>query len=143
MRLISELESLGLRISNMNKLNDVEEIENLVDNLKQQFIRDYKSSVVFTDWNTSNTKWRCNFWSGNNQVWKPWINNNNNKIAQVKKDRDKYNIITEWISLFIYIYIIYNVVVGTRGMTGFNKMLLGSTALEVVTYSNSTVVVVK
>ena len=35
------------------------------------------------------------------------------------------------------------VVVGTRGMTGFKKMLLGSTALEVVTYSDCSVMVVK
>ncbi|MDQ5868930.1 MAG: universal stress protein [Thermoproteota archaeon] len=35
------------------------------------------------------------------------------------------------------------VVVGTRGMTGFKKMLLGSVALEVVTYSDCSVIVVK
>jgi nucleotide-binding universal stress UspA family protein len=35
------------------------------------------------------------------------------------------------------------VVVGTRGMTGFKKLLLGSVALEVVTYSDCTVMVVK
>lgn len=35
------------------------------------------------------------------------------------------------------------IVVGTRGMTGFKKMLLGSTALEVVTYSDCSVMVVK
>ena len=35
------------------------------------------------------------------------------------------------------------IVVGTRGMTGFKKMLLGSVALEVVTYSECSVMVVK
>src|SRR6476619_1644184 len=35
------------------------------------------------------------------------------------------------------------IVVGTRGMTGFKKMLLGSVALEVVTYSDCSVMVVK
>lgn len=35
------------------------------------------------------------------------------------------------------------VVLGTRGMTGFKKLLLGSVALEVVTYSYCTVMVVK
>jgi nucleotide-binding universal stress UspA family protein len=35
------------------------------------------------------------------------------------------------------------IVVGTRGMTGFKKLLLGSVALEVVTYSYCDVMVVK
>lgn len=35
------------------------------------------------------------------------------------------------------------IVVGTRGMTGFKKLLLGSVALEVVTYSHCDVIVVK
>jgi nucleotide-binding universal stress UspA family protein len=35
------------------------------------------------------------------------------------------------------------VVVGTRGMSGFAKQLLGSTALGVVTYAHCTVIVVK
>ena len=35
------------------------------------------------------------------------------------------------------------IVVGTRGNTGFKKMLLGSVALEVVTYSDCSVMVVK
>jgi hypothetical protein len=38
--LISELESLGISAS---KLNDVYEVENLVEHLKQTFIQDYKS----------------------------------------------------------------------------------------------------
>jgi hypothetical protein len=40
---ISELESLGIRSSKLNELNDVYEIENLVEHLKQIFIQDYKS----------------------------------------------------------------------------------------------------
>jgi nucleotide-binding universal stress UspA family protein len=35
------------------------------------------------------------------------------------------------------------IVVGTRGMSGFAKQLLGSTALGVVTYAHCTVMVVK
>lgn len=41
--LISELESLGIRASKLNELNDVYEVENLVEHLKQTFIQDYKS----------------------------------------------------------------------------------------------------
>jgi hypothetical protein len=47
---VSELESLGLSTSKLNELNDVDEIGNLVENLKQMFIQDYKSTSVFTDW---------------------------------------------------------------------------------------------
>jgi hypothetical protein len=39
--LISELESLGIRKEKLNELNDVYEIQNLVDNLKQTFIQDH------------------------------------------------------------------------------------------------------
>jgi len=46
---ISELESLGLETSKLNELNDSYEVENLVDNLKQMFYQDYKSTHVFTD----------------------------------------------------------------------------------------------
>ncbi len=41
--LISELESLGIRSAKLNELNDVYEIQNYVDNIKQTFIQDYKS----------------------------------------------------------------------------------------------------
>jgi hypothetical protein len=41
--LLNELESLGIRKEKLNELNDVYEIENLVENLKQTFIQDYKS----------------------------------------------------------------------------------------------------
>jgi hypothetical protein len=41
--LISELESLGIRTSRLNELNDVYEMEGLVEHLKQTFIQDYKS----------------------------------------------------------------------------------------------------
>ena len=47
---ISELESLGLETSKLNKLNDFYEVENLVENLKQMFYQEYKSMHVFTDW---------------------------------------------------------------------------------------------
>jgi len=48
--LLSELESLGT--NNKQKLNDLYnsyEIESLVDNIKQNFLRDYKSGSIFTD----------------------------------------------------------------------------------------------
>lgn len=35
------------------------------------------------------------------------------------------------------------IVVGTRGMSGFAKQLLGSTALGVVTYAHCTVIVAR
>jgi len=46
---ISELESLGLEAQNLNELNDTFEVENLVQNLKQKYLHDYKSMPVFTD----------------------------------------------------------------------------------------------
>ena len=46
---ISELESLGLETQNLNELNDSYEVENLLENLKQMLIQDYKSMPVFTD----------------------------------------------------------------------------------------------
>ena len=46
---ISELESLGLEIRQLNELNDSYEVENLVENLKQMLFQDYKSMSVFTD----------------------------------------------------------------------------------------------
>ena len=39
---INELESLGIRTGKLNELNDLYEIQNLVDHLKQTFIQDYK-----------------------------------------------------------------------------------------------------
>jgi hypothetical protein len=45
----SDLESLSLQMTKLNPLNDLYEIEHLVDNLKQRFIRDYKSTSIFTD----------------------------------------------------------------------------------------------
>jgi len=41
--LISESESLGISASKLNELNDVYEVENLVEHLKQTFIQEYKS----------------------------------------------------------------------------------------------------
>ena len=44
MPLVSELESLGIRSKKLNELNDVYEVKNLVENIKQTFFQDYKSS---------------------------------------------------------------------------------------------------
>ena len=41
---ISELESLGIKSEKLNELNDVYEVKNLVENIKQTFIQDFKSS---------------------------------------------------------------------------------------------------
>ena len=46
---ISELESLGLETSKVNELNDSYEVENLVENLKQNFYQEYKSMNLFSD----------------------------------------------------------------------------------------------
>ena len=47
--LISELESLGLSIKELNELNDDYELENLLYNLKQMLIQEYKTTPRFTD----------------------------------------------------------------------------------------------
>ena len=44
MPFISELESLGIRSKKLNELNDVYEVKNLVENIKQTLFQDYKSS---------------------------------------------------------------------------------------------------
>ena len=41
---ISELESLGIRSKILNELNDVYEVRNLVENIKQTLFQEYKSS---------------------------------------------------------------------------------------------------
>jgi hypothetical protein len=41
---ISELESLGIKSEKLNEMNDVYEVKNLVENIKQTFIEDFKSS---------------------------------------------------------------------------------------------------
>ena len=46
---VSELESLGIKTSQLNDLNDGYEIGNLIENLKQMYIQDYKSNSTFTD----------------------------------------------------------------------------------------------
>ena len=51
---VSELESLGLSTPKLNEFNDVDEIGNLVENIKQALIQDYKSASVFTDWRLRN-----------------------------------------------------------------------------------------
>jgi hypothetical protein len=46
---MSELESLGLETPKLNELNDSYEVENLVENLKQNFYQEYKSMNLFSD----------------------------------------------------------------------------------------------
>ncbi|MDW0257076.1 MAG: hypothetical protein QN732_12120 [Nitrososphaeraceae archaeon] len=41
---VSELESLGIRSEKLNELNDVYEVKNLVENIKQNLFQDFKSS---------------------------------------------------------------------------------------------------
>ena len=41
---VSELESLGIRSKKLNELNDVYEVRNLVENIKQSLFQEYKSS---------------------------------------------------------------------------------------------------
>ena len=41
---VSELESLGLRSKRLNEFNDVYEVKNLVENIKQTLYQDYKAS---------------------------------------------------------------------------------------------------
>ncbi|MGI0022139.1 MAG: hypothetical protein ACRD9Q_04675 [Nitrososphaeraceae archaeon] len=41
---VSELESLGIRSKKLNELNDVYEVKNLVENIKQTLFQEYKSS---------------------------------------------------------------------------------------------------
>ena len=46
---ISELVSLGLDTPKLNDLNDNYEIGNLIENLKQTYYQEYKSTSVFSD----------------------------------------------------------------------------------------------
>ena len=39
-----ELESLGIRAKKLNEFNNVDEVQNLVENIKQKLFQDYKSS---------------------------------------------------------------------------------------------------
>lgn len=41
---VSELESLGIRTKKLNEFNNVDEVQNLVENIKQELFQDYKSS---------------------------------------------------------------------------------------------------
>jgi len=41
---VSELESLGIRSEKLNELNDIYEVKNLVENIKQKLFQDFKSS---------------------------------------------------------------------------------------------------
>ena len=45
---ISELESLGLKPTKINELNDNYEMTSLIDNIKQNMISDYKSMPIKT-----------------------------------------------------------------------------------------------
>ena len=50
--LMSELESLGVGNTSKPKLNDLNdsyEIGNLVDNIKQKYIKEYKSASIVSD----------------------------------------------------------------------------------------------
>jgi len=42
-RLLDELESLGISVKKINDLNDNYELENLIENIKQTGIQDYKT----------------------------------------------------------------------------------------------------
>lgn len=46
---VSELVSLGLDTPKLNDLNDNYEIGNLIENLKQTYYQEYKSTSVFSD----------------------------------------------------------------------------------------------
>ena len=76
--------------------------------------------------------------------------NNNNNIHDVNKIQFKSEIIEDPISKVGSAIVDYAerenvdlIVIGTRGRTGFKKMLLGSVASDVVTYSHCPVLVVK
>ena len=45
-QLISELESLGLSMKNLNEFNDNYELENLSDNLKEMLFTQYKNTFT-------------------------------------------------------------------------------------------------
>ncbi len=47
--LVRELESLGLDTPKLNEMNDGYEMVNLVENPKQMYFQDYKSTSVFSD----------------------------------------------------------------------------------------------
>jgi hypothetical protein len=51
--LLNELESLGVRKQNVlesnNNNNNIHEIENLVDKIKQTYIQDYRSSYGYSN----------------------------------------------------------------------------------------------
>lgn len=38
-----ELESLGITVKKINDLNDLQEFENLIENIKQTYFQDYKT----------------------------------------------------------------------------------------------------
>ena len=40
---LQELESLGINVKKINDLNDSQEFENLIENIKQTYFQDYKT----------------------------------------------------------------------------------------------------
>jgi hypothetical protein len=46
--LINELESLGFNREDLRESNDIYEIENLVDDIKQTYIQEYRSSYDYS-----------------------------------------------------------------------------------------------
>ena len=46
--LINELESLGFKREDLRESNDIYEIENLVDDIKQTYIQEYRSSYDYS-----------------------------------------------------------------------------------------------
>ena len=44
-----ELQSLGIDTPKLNDLNDKYEIDNLIENIKQMYYQDYKSTSIFSD----------------------------------------------------------------------------------------------
>ena len=46
---ISELESLGILVPNLNELKYSHEVEKIAEIIKQMLFREYKSMPVFTD----------------------------------------------------------------------------------------------
>jgi len=43
------LESLGISTPKLKEINDLNEVGSLVENIKQMYLQEYKSSSIFTD----------------------------------------------------------------------------------------------
>jgi hypothetical protein len=46
--LFQELESLGINVGKINDLNDLQEFENLIENIKQTYFQDYKLVMIIS-----------------------------------------------------------------------------------------------